>query len=118
MYCKNCGTRVDETRENFCSNCGTKIDIVKPIENTNVQNKNDQTFLIIGIVLAFCCSMPFGVAIILMNEMKYKPQLREGNQEASDKTKKIMIILAIVGLLSGLLISGLSFFVELASSFE
>lgn len=119
MQCKKCGTYIDETKEKFCYYCGEKIDNIKvPIVNNIDIDQKSQKFLIMGIMLAFCCSMPFGIAVVLLNELKYKPQLRENNLEEANKTKKIMIALFVVGLILGVLVSGLSFFVEFITDFE
>ena len=119
MNCKRCNAILDEN-DNFCSECGEKvikennnqIDVVKSIE----VDKKSQPYLIIGIILAFCCSLPFGVAVILLNELKYKPQLREGNNIDAEKTKNLMIIVIALGLFFGVILSGLYIFLEVISS--
>lgn len=119
MNCKNCKTLIDENQK-FCSQCGEKIIKENNIQidvNKNIEvDKKSQPYLIIGILLAFCCSLPFGIAIILLNELKYKPQLREGNQLEADKTKNLMIIIMCVGIFFGTIISGLYIFFEIIAA--
>ena len=131
MKCPNCGNTNENQNNKFCVYCGTKLDnneqnIVQeqpqnnPINqntvnnnqniNSNVQNNNNTTtFLIIGIIMAMCCSMPFGAGVILLNELKYKKELQNGQIDAAKKTKTIMIVLIVVGILLGILASGLQF---------
>lgn len=115
MNCKKCGSLIDENQK-FCSQCGEKI--IKEnnnqidIQKNNEVERKSQPYLIIGIILAFCCSLPFGVAIILLNELKYKPQLREGNDQEAEKTKNLMIVVMCIGLFFGVIVSGLAFFIE------
>ena len=114
MTCKKCGASIDENNQKFCNQCGEKIinnNQIDAKKNNEVEQKS-QPYLIIGIILALCCSLPFGVAIILLNELKYKPQLKEDNLKEAEKTKKIMIVLMIIGLIFGIFISGLSFLLE------
>ena len=131
MKCPNCGNTNENQNNKFCVYCGTKLDnneqnIVQeqpqnnPINqnvvnnnqniNYNVQNNNNTTtFLVIGIIMAMCCSMPFGAGIILLNELKYKKELQNNQLDAAKKTKTIMIVLIVVGILLGILASGLQF---------
>jgi len=119
MNCPKCNAPVGEN-QNFCSGCGEKI-----IKENNTQidvnkirevEQKSQPYLIIGIILAFCCSLPFGVAIILLNELKYKPQLREGNDIEAEKTKNLMIIVMCLGLFFGVIVSGLYLFFEIIAA--
>lgn len=131
MKCPNCGNTNENQNNKFCTYCGTKLDnneqnLIKeqpqnnPINqntvnnnqniNSNVQNNNNTTtFLIIGIIMAMCCSMPFGAGVILLNELKYKKELQNGQLDATKKTKTIMIVLIVVGILLGILATGLQF---------
>ncbi|MBE6147056.1 MAG: zinc-ribbon domain-containing protein [Firmicutes bacterium] len=125
MYCKECGAYIKDQNHRFCEYCGTKIEresVNKIIEqstnkheNTKELDKKSQVFLILGIILSVCCCMPFGVAVILINELKYKPQLSQNDLISADKTKTLMIVLLIIGFIGGFLISGISFFIELIS---
>lgn len=119
MYCRKCGANLLGNTNNYCPYCGEKINVTPAptIENKNTDQKS-QTFLIIGIILAFCCSLPFGVAVVLINEYKYKPQLKEGNLQEANKTKNLMTVLIIIGLLFGVFVSGLSFLLEFLTAFE
>lgn len=135
MKCPNCGNTNDNPNNKFCTFCGTKLDNDEQNTNQeqteqNVQNiqstvnsnqnvinnnqtnnvKNDTTtFLVIGIIMAFCCSMPFGAGVILLNELKYKKELQNGQLDSAKKTKTIMIVLIVVGILLGIFATGLSF---------
>lgn len=116
MYCKRCGYNIGKTHEKVCANCGEIIsDIVS--EDKNIE-KDCQSFLIIGIILAFCCSIPFGVAVIFINEYKYKPLLKEKNYQEANKFKTLMIALSIIGFLLGIVLGGLSFVLEFITTFE
>ena len=119
MNCKKCNAVLDE-KQNFCSECGEKI-----IKENNIQidlaknmevDKKSQPYLIIGIILAFCCSLPFGVAIILLNELKYKPQLRDGNDIEADKTKNLMIVIMCLGVFFSFIFGGLYLFFEIIAA--
>ena len=119
MYCRKCGANLLGNTSNYCPYCGEKLDVTQnPTITNNNTAQNDQTFLIIGIILALCCSLPFGVAVVLINEYKYKPQLKEGNIQEANKTKTLMIVLMIIGLIFGLFVSGLSFLLEFLTAFE
>ena len=120
MNCKKCGFYISDKNQKSCGNCGEIIQDASISTKTTDENieKQSQIFLIIGIVLAFCCSLPFGVAIILINEYKYKKELIEGNMVESSKTKKLMIILSCIGFVFGILFTGLSFFFNLLAAFE
>ena len=133
MKCPNCGNTNENQNNKFCTCCGTKLDkneqnIVQeqpknnqPNQNTvnnnqnmsntipNNTNNNTTTFLVIGIIMAMCCSMPFGAGVILLNELKYKKELQNNQLDAAKKTKTIMIVLIVVGILLGILASGLQF---------
>ena len=125
MYCRECGAYIKDQSHKFCEYCGTKVEIdsvndsvVVPTNtcgNTSESDKKTQVFLILGIILSVCCCMPFGVAIILLNELKYKRQLYQNDLVSANKTKTLMIVLLIIGFVGGLLISSLSFFIELMS---
>ena len=130
MKCPNCGNTSDNQNNKFCTFCGTKLDNneqnvnheqteqnVQNIQSTVNSNQNQTnnvksdttTFLVIGIVMAFCCSMPFGAGVILLNELKYKKELQNSQFDSAKKTKTIMIVLIVVGILLGILASGLQF---------
>ena len=116
MYCKRCGYNLGETQEKICPHCGEVIsDIVS--ENKNVE-KESQSFLIIGIILALCCSLPFGIAVVFINEYKYKPLLREKNYQEANKFKTLMILLSVIGFVLGIILGGLSFVLEFIAAFE
>jgi len=116
MKCKRCDYNFGETQEKVCSNCGEVISDISS-ENKNV-DKESQLFLIIGIILAICCSLPFGIAVVFINEYKYKPLLREKNYLEANKFKTLMIVLSVVGFVLGILLGGLSFVSEFIKAFE
>lgn len=119
MNCKKCNAPIDANQK-FCGQCGEKvIQENKPqidMEKNREVEQKSQPYLIIGLIMAFCCSLPFGVAVILLNELKYKPQLREGNDQEAEKTKNIMIVVMCIGLFFGLIVSGLSVFFEIVGA--
>ena len=116
MQCKKCGNNINLEQANFCNNCGEKIDNTE--KHISINDQSSQKYLIMGILLAFLCSMPFGIAVILLNELKYKPHLRANNQLEANKTEKTMKVLLVLGLVFGILVNGLSFFLEYIISVE
>lgn len=127
MKCSNCGNIINNSNNKLCTYCGTKIDhneqiinseqknenlvINNPNTTTNIPNtdqNNTTIFLIIGIIMALICSMPFGIGIILLNELKYKKELNNNKIDAAEKTKNIMIILIVIGILSNIILRFLS----------
>lgn len=68
--------------------------------------------------MALCCSMPFGAGVILLNELKYKKELQNGQLDSAKKTKTIMIVLIVVGILLGILASGLQFIGAFIEGFQ
>ena len=142
MKCPNCGNTNENPNNKFCTCCGTKLDNNEqntvqeqpqnnqPNQNTvnsnqnmsntipNNTNNNTTTFLVIGIIMALCCSMPFGAGVILLNELKYKKELQNNQLDAAKKTKTIMIVLIVVGILLGILASGLQFIGAFIEGFQ
>lgn len=108
MYCPNCNALITHDSK-FCCYCGKKIND-NDVNNTNINNNsiyysndnitnNDsQKYLIIGILLAFFGSIPFGIGVIILNEITYKKQLANNLLGEAKKTKKIMNILIIIGI--------------------
>ena len=105
MICNKCGNKIKDNNSIFCSSCGIKLgdntdNIITNSNVNNQKNKDDSnTFLILGIILSLCCSLPFGVAIILINELKYKKLLNDGLLDEANKYKTIMIVLSVIGFL-------------------
>lgn len=112
MKCPNCGNTIENQNNKFCTYCGTKLDnneqnIVQEQPNQNNQinqnvvnnnqnmnntipnntNNNTTTFLVIGIIMAICCNQMFGAGIILLNELKYKKELQNGQLDSAKKDK-------------------------------
>lgn len=103
MKCDNCGNYIHDVNNNFCNNCGMKLkntrdDSYNCKSNNKIIQDDSITFLVIGIFLSMCCSLPFGVGIILINELRYKKLLYNGMEAQANKTKKLMIILILVGI--------------------
>ena len=107
MYCPNCNALIAHDSK-FCCYCGKKT-TDNNINNTNINNNstysnnsiinNDsQKYLIIGVLLAFFGSIPFGIGVIILNEMTYKKQLANNLLEEAKKTKKLMNTLIIIGI--------------------
>lgn len=107
MYCPNCNALITHDSK-FCCYCGKKI-TDNNINNTNINNNsiysnnniinNDsQKYLIIGVLLAFFGSIPFGIGVIIFNEITYKKQLANNLLEEAKKTKKLMNTLIIIGI--------------------
>ena len=131
MKCPNCGNISANQNNKFCTYCGTKLDNNEPTvvqeqnnqQNQNIVNNNQNmnnnipnnkknnttTFLVIGIIMAMCCSLPFGGGVILLNELKYKKELQNGQLDSAKKTKTIMIVLIVVGIILGIFATGLQF---------
>lgn len=115
MKCNRCGTYNEDLNSNFCANCGA--DLQKNSENEEKANNNSNNlnttndikddsniFLIIGIVMAVCCSLPFGAGVIIINELMYKKLLKEKDTDKIKKTKTLMIALICVGIGSFLIL--------------
>lgn len=122
MYCKECGVLITNSDSEFCEKCGSKI-IKEENVNTKVNldskmeaNKKGQPFLISSIILAVCCCQIFGIIVILLNELKYKPLLIQGKLDEANRVKTWMIILLCVGLIGGLAMGVLFFFFEILAS--
>lgn len=106
MYCPNCNALIAHDSK-FCCYCGKKIND-NNINNTtinnnstysnNITNNDSQKYLIIGVLLAFFGSIPFGIGVIILNEITYKKQLANNLLEEAKKTKKIMNTLIIIGI--------------------
>ena len=115
MKCNHCGTYNEDLNSNFCANCGADLKRISENEektNSNSDNLNiindikddSNTFLIIGIVMAMCCSLPFGAGVIIINELMYKKLLKEKDTDGIKKTKTLMIVLICVGMGSFLIL--------------
>lgn len=116
MKCNVCGFTNANQNVKYCSNCGAQISYIQnkqAIQSEIDANKSGTPFLVMGIIMAFCCSMPFGAAVILFNELKYKNLLKQGMIEEANKIKTIMIILLCIGIFSGILSFIFSFGLEL-----
>ena len=98
MFCSNCGRSINELNSNFCSNCGNKLINYDTNINTNVKD-DSHIFLILGIIMSFCCCFPAGIAIILINELKYKKLIANGLINEAKTIKIIMIVLIIISIL-------------------
>ena len=106
MYCPNCNALIAHDSK-FCCYCGKKIND-NNINNTtinnnstysnNITNNDSQKYLIIGVLLAFFGSIPFGIGVIILNEITYKKQLANNLLEEAKKTKKLMNTLIIIGI--------------------
>lgn len=111
MYCTQCGTYIADKNSKFCNQCGCKLnnndnnfDVVT--NETDVKDKT-KLFLILGLVEAFLFSRTFGLAVILINEMKYKTQLRQNLTKEANDTKTLMIILLCIGVVLGTILNSL-----------
>ena len=106
MYCPNCNALIAHDSK-FCCYCGKKIND-NNINNTtinnnstysnNITNNDSQKYLIIGVLLAFFGLIPFGIGVIILNEITYKKQLANNLLEEAKKTKKILSTLIIIGI--------------------
>lgn len=120
MKCNVCGFTSDKENIKYCSNCGSKI---KNIQNEEIflkeldANKKGTPFLVMGIIMAFCCSLPFGAAVIILNELKYKEAIKKGNLKEADKIKTIMIIMLCIGLFVGILGTTIRLIIDMSDIF-
>lgn len=117
MYCEKCGTYITDKNSKYCYQCGSKTindGVIISISNNNIEKNKANIFLILGIVEAFLFSKLFGLAVIILNEMKYKPELKKGLTAESNNTKKLMIVLLCVGAVVGIIITILYFILALS----
>lgn len=100
MYCEKCGTYITDKNSKYCYQCGSKIinnEVNISVSNNNINKNQTDPFLILGIVETVLFSKLFGLIVILLNETKYKPELKKKLTVESNNTKKLMIFMLCVG---------------------
>ena len=118
MICSKCKTENPDDAK-FCSHCGSKM---KTEEEHKKQvdfekQKRTERILIFSVIEAFLCSLPFGIAALVINEIKVKPAYRDGDYVSGDKMYQVTLVLLIIGVVSGVFIRVLqifNFFIQLA----
>ncbi len=85
------------------------ISVGRPRGGANIPN-----YLVQSILVTLCCCLPFGIAAIV-NAAQVNGHIASGNydaaQRASDNAKKF----ALIGLVAGLIINVIVFFVQIAA---
>lgn len=116
MYCKNCGMELKDY-EKFCPNCGKKIRESMDSPNSqvnynNVSNGKDDLqkygfngLLVWSIIELICCSRIFGIISLVLLCVQLKPAVEHGNFAEADKSKNLIKILLIVGIVAGILLN-------------
>lgn len=116
MYCKNCGMELKDY-EKFCPNCGKKIGESMDSPNSqvnynNVSNGKDDLqkygfngLLVWSIIELICCSRIFGIISLVLLCVQLKPAVEHGNFAEADKSKNLIKILLIVGIVAGILLN-------------
>ena len=112
MYCKHCGSQIEDNSV-FCSYCGGKTSgednrtLFNPSQNVEQPNKQTQkpenpaqTTAIIGLVLAFFCS----IAGLIVSAIALKKYSTQENQEG-----KGMAIAGLILSIISVVVSVLSF---------
>ena len=117
MYCKNCGMELKDY-EKFCPNCGNKIgestdnfNNINANSNNVFQSKADlqkygfNGLLVWSIIELICCSRIFGIISLVLLLVQLKPAVEHGNFAEADKSKSLIKILLIVGIVTGILLN-------------
>lgn len=117
MYCKNCGMELKDY-EKFCPNCGNKIgestedfNNAKANPNNVSQNNTDlqkygfNGLLVWSIIELICCSRIFGIIALVILCGQLKPAVEHGNFVEADKSKSLIKILLIVGIVLGVVLN-------------
>ena len=126
MYCENCGMELKDY-EKFCPNCGNKVG--ESINNVSVQTDCNNAskskadlekygfngLLVWSIVELICCSRIFGIIALVLLCIQLKPAVEHGNFIEADKSKNLIKILLIVGIVLGVLGNLLTVGVQLIS---
>ena len=83
MFCKYCGSKLEENEGSFCKYCGAKLNenanqpTVQPVASTTKKTENPaQTYAILGLVFAFFFSL-VGLIMSSIALKKYKTQTSE-----------------------------------------
>ena len=120
MYCDNCGMELKD-HEKFCSNCGKRVR--EGVDNSNFSNatqgKNSlekygfNGLLVWSIIELICCSRIFGLIALILLCVQLKPAAERGDFAEADKSKSLIKILLIVGIVSGVLLNLIVFWAQL-----
>lgn len=103
MFCRNCGTEVNEGYE-VCTFCGGSLvqNVIKNSQNTEVKTTGILIFSIIELV---CLSPLFGLIALILYFTKLKPSIDRGDLEGAKKSKKSIFTLLIVGIVLNIVMS-------------
>jgi len=113
MFCKNCGSLLDDGTE-ICPNCNTiDSDSNNNFETANkyeefqeneerLKDFNFNKYLVYSILEFFCCFQVIGVISLVLLFVKVKPSIEQKRFEEAEKYKNIVKILLIVGLFVGI----------------
>lgn len=125
MNCPKCGLELKQG-ENQCPLCQTDVNAVQVERNSNntayeeykEKEKLNEKYginkiLILSILELVCCSQIFGVAALILLFLKLKPSIAEENIDEINKWKKVIMVILIVGLLTGIIALIFNFGIEL-----
>lgn len=114
MFCKNCGSEVNESLL-FCTNCGAPINnssndavsstsysaVNEPNYNTTVQSGEPiktTGLLVWSIIEILCVNFITGIIAIILYFVNLKPAVERGDREAALKSKKTIKIVLWIGI--------------------
>lgn len=125
MNCPKCGLELKQG-ENQCPLCQADVNAVQVEHNSNntayeeykEKEKLNEKYginkiLILSILELVCCSQIFGVAALILLFLKLKPSIAEENIDEINKWKKVIKVILIVGLLTGVIALIFNFGIEL-----
>jgi len=134
MFCNYCGTQVDDN-DNVCRNCGASLKQNAGTRQTYQQQQTYQSpqpqapqynnayvnpakppnyalILILSILETLCCSMPFGIASIILNE-KAKSAYMFNSMDEYAKKRKATVTVMIIGAVIAVVIAIVYFLIFL-----
>ena len=97
MFCKNCGSLVNDG-ETFCTNCGSVMD-ERPKANNNSAEIKTTAILVFSIIELICVSPIFGLIALILYFVQLRPAINAGDIEEAKKSKKLIKIFLWIGLI-------------------
>ena len=105
MYCRNCGSEVNDNAV-VCVHCGAMLDDRVSFDGKQIQNNKSNTIGLVGFILSFFVS--FAIAGLICSIIGYMRAKNEGGGYKRLSLAGIIISASILGLtVIGLIISGI-----------